>query len=362
MNILVIGAGAIGSLVGAKLARVGHNVTLVGRPRFAAVVSDRGLMLQDESGRHQVTEITPATSIETALSSVESYDFAVLAVKSYDTAAAIQEVSETVADNISSPTIVSLQNGVGNEECISKTLGPASVIAGTITTPVSALGPAQIQVEKPDYTVGLSQWHPAVSSTAFDAAQSALSEAGFTVTLYSDAQGLKWTKLLMNMVGNASCAILDMTPAQIFANRNLANLEIASWREAISVMKKAGIPPTNIGSYPFGLLAPLIRTLPLPILRRSLRKSVGEARGGKMPSLYIDLDSGRKRSEVSWLNGATVRKGYEMDVPTPVNRMLTDVLLRLVEDPTERRNWRRNPDRLIAMAAEYQSAESASEV
>jgi 2-dehydropantoate 2-reductase len=112
----------------------------------------------------------------------------------------------------------------------------------------------------------------------------------------------------------------------------------------------------NFGSYPVSLLAPLIRTLPVPVLRRALRKSVGDARGGKMPSLYIDLESGRTKSEVSWLNGAVVRKGNEVGVRTPINRMLTDVLLRIVETPSERDVWRGNSARLLAAAEEYRTA------
>ncbi len=200
-----------------------------------------------------------------------------MAVKSYDTAAAVTELARATAGG-SGPAVVSLQNGVGNEERIADALGPACVIAGVIATPVSTLGPAYVQVEKPDYSVGLSRWHPAVSSVAFDAAQTALTEAGFSVTEYPDPAGMKWTKLLMNMVGNASCAILDMPPNQVFADKELANLEIEAWREALAAMKAAHINPVNFGSYPVSLLAPLIRTMPAPALRRALRKSVGKAR------------------------------------------------------------------------------------
>ena len=298
MNILIIGAGAIGSLVGAKLAQAGHNVTIVGRPRFAAAVTEHGLLLQDERGRHQITDATPVISVEQAFSAAEQYDFAVLAVKSYDTAAAIEELAQASPGG-KWPTVVSLQNGVGNEEAIADVLGRASVIAGTLTTPVSTTSLATIQVQKPDYCMGLSPWHPAVSSVAYSAAQTALGEAGFSVTLYPDARGMKWTKLLMNMVGNATCAILDLPPEQIFADKRLANLEIEAWRETLAVMRALGIPPANIGSYPFGMLAPLIRTMPMPLLRLALRKAVGKARGGKMPSLQIDLESGRGQSEVS---------------------------------------------------------------
>ena len=103
---------------------------------------------------------------------------------------------------------------------------------------------------KPDYSIGLSRWHPAVSSVAFAAAQTALADAGFSVTIYPDAAAMKWTKLLMNMVGNATCAILDMPPNEIFADTSLADLEIEAWREALAVMKAQPDPPRKLRQLP----------------------------------------------------------------------------------------------------------------
>ncbi len=345
MNILIIGAGAIGCLVGAKLAMAGYQVTLVGRQRTQTALEEHGLRLRDERGNHEVGDVRVITSVADALDGAY-YDYVMLTVKSYDTGSAVNEIAE-VTNSSSWPTVLSLQNGVGNEETIASALCASSVIAGTITTPVSVSGPGYVTVEKPDYTLGISQWHPAVSNLAFDAARKSLAQAGFAVQNYPNAQGMKWTKLLLNMVGNASCAILDASPQWVFENEQTANLEIGAWRETLAVMHAAGIPPANIGSYPFTVLAPLVRRTPRALLRLILKRTVGEARGGKMPSLHIDLESGRPKSEVGWLNGATVKRGSEVGVETPVNRTLTEVLSRLVENPSERDAWRHNAKRLV---------------
>lgn len=355
MNSLIIGAGAIGCLVGAKLALKGHDVTLVGRTRFAAAVAERGLLLHDEHGQQQISGVATATSLQQAFSTGTAYDYAVLTVKSYDTAAALEEL-ERLPGIVNGLTLLSLQNGVGNEESLAASLSPSRVVAGTITTPVSSSEPGNVLVEKPDYCVGLSPWHPAVSSTIYNTIHKSFAEAGFTVTDYPHAKGMKWTKLLMNTVGNATCAILDAPPDWVFEQKQLANLEIEAWRETLSVMRTADIPPVNIGSYPFTLLAPIIRTAPRLLLRRALNKSVGQARGGKMPSLHIDLSNGRTKTEVGWLNGSTVRKGEEMDIPTPINRMLTDVLTQLVAEPHKWDGWRRNASRLLDTAEKYRRA------
>ncbi len=352
MRILIIGAGAIGCLVGGKLALTGQQVTLVGRAHTVAAVQEQGLQLVDSRGHHRIAEIRAVESIAAALAA-DSYDLAVLTVKSYDTAAAIDEICQVARG--AAPPVLSLQNGVGNEDALAAGLGGANVIAGVITTPVTVLGPASVQVDKPAYSLGISPWQADVPPALLDGARAALSAAGFSVKRYPDAQSMKWTKLLMNMMGNATCAILDMPPEQAFADNVLVDLEIDAWREALAVMQAAGVRPANLGGYPFRLLAAPIRTLPKPLLRSILRGKVGGARGGKMPSLHIDLHSGRKRNEVAWLNGAVVKKGEEVGVSTPVNRMLTDVLLRLIDDAERRARWRHNQARMLITAEEYRS-------
>ena len=158
---------------------------------------------------------------------------------------------------------------------------------------------------------------------------------------------MKWTKLLMNMMGNATCAILDEPPQTAFADGKIVDLEISAWREALAVMAAAGIPALNMDKYPFAMLAPLIRYAPKALMRPILRSQIGGARGGKLPSLHIDLHGGKGRSEVGWLNGAVVRKGGEVDVATPVNQVLTEVLSDLVAHPSEIGAWRSNHARLV---------------
>lgn len=350
MKVLIIGAGAIGCLVGGKLAQAGQTVMLVGRPNFAETVNRQGIYLTDERGTHQIRTVSAVGSMADAYARPgAAYDLAILTVKSYDTAAALEELKVAIGAH-PVPLLMSLQNGVGNEEAIADCFGPEAVLAGTITTPVSVQGPGDIRADRPKYDLGLSAWHRGLPADKVNAVQAALKQAGFAVVRYPNAQGMKWTKLLMNMTGNATSAILDMPPEQIFARSDLVDLEIAALREALAVMAAAKIPPVNLGAYPFRILGPLIRILPFSVLRPLFRRLIGGARGGKLPSLHIDLHRGKRRSEVRWLNGAVVRKGAQVDVATPVNRVLTDTLLALTNRQREQEQWRRNPWLLVAAA------------
>ena len=284
----------------------------------------------------------------------DGYDVVIFTVKSYDTIGALAELLDALRkSDRGAPTLFSLQNGVGNEEVLAEAMQPENVIAGTITTPVSVLGPGHIRVDKPKYVVGISPWDLGNRSAPFLALRQALVDSGFDMTEFADARGMKWTKLLMNMIGNATSAILDATPEQVFQDPDLVDLEIEAWREAFSVMSALGIEPVNLESYPFAKLAPWIRRTPKAVLRPILRRQIGGARGGKMPSLHIDLYSDKGKSEVEWLNGAVVQQALHAGIRTPINQLLTETLTCLIHDPMKRKIWKRNNLRLIVSAEEY---------
>lgn len=345
MKILVIGAGAIGCLVGGKLALTGEQITLVGRPAFAAAVAANGLRLQMGDEEQSIRTVSAVGSMADAFSDSDTYDLAILTVKSYDTTTALNELAAAASQP---PVVLSLQNGVGNEEAIAAHFGAGHLIAGTLTTPVSVPAPATIRIDRPSFTMGLSKWSPSTPAPLVEATHAAFLRAGFKAKLYPHAQGMKWTKLLMNMIGNATSAILDQPPAQLFADARVVDVEIAAWREALAVMAAAHIPPVNLGSYPFALLAPLIRVAPNALLRPILRRQVSGARGDKLPSLHIDLHQGKRKSEIGWLNGAVVERGKAVGVPTPVNAMLTDTMTSLMGDATQQAAWKGNAERLAA--------------
>ncbi len=338
LRVLIIGAGAVGSLIGARLALAGQDVTLVGRAALRDAVAADGLTLIAPDGARQTTRPQVATSAADALAGPDRFDLACLTVKAYDTANIIRELAP-LRDAL--PPLVSFQNGVGNEEALAAAFGADRVIAGALDTPVSVPAAGQVQVHRPRYRMGLA----AVGAAGVAQAAAALSQAGFEVTTYADYRALKWSKLLFNLLANASCAILDWTPAQVMAHPQAARLEARTWQEALRVMAALDVRPVNLAGYPLALFAPLAQRLPTGILGRVLRGFVSGGRGSKMPSLHIALAEG-KRSEVAWLNGAVARLGTAHGVATPVNQMLADVVAALTEGRAQRADWRGNIDRL----------------
>ena len=350
INILVFGAGAIGTYVGGSLALAGHRVTFVEKPEVASELARRGLRLEliSEKSKKQNSKgssfIIPPSALGFASSLDEAlqhgpFDIAIFALKSFDTQAFLQSLPVPAS---ALPPIFCLSNGVDNEPAIAAALGPDSVIAGTVTASVVRRAAGDILLEK-SRGVGVADGHPLSLWLA-----TALSEAGLYIRLYPRAADMKWSKMLTNLLVNTSVAILDMPPRQVLSHPGLFRLEIAMLREALTVMKVGGIRVVDTPRTPVRLLV-LAAHLPAFIARPLMVKFVGGGRGGKMPSFHIDLHAGRGKSEVEWLNGAVVRYGEKYGVPTPVNRVLTETLLALTRSEIPLTEFSGQPEKLLSL-------------
>lgn len=351
LNILIVGAGAIGCFVGGRLAATGQNVTLLGRAPLMNKINGDGLVLRHPTRPRETAYPTTATSLE-QLSA--PFDFILISVKAPDTPQVIEQLAASRLP-LADAYLVSLQNGIGNEEKLAGTFGSKKVVAGTVTIPISMPEPGVIEVSKDKGGLGLAPLQP---GQPVQALADALNFAGLTTPIYPDYQAMKWSKLLLNIVNNASSAILDQPPARIIGNRRLFNLEIEALREGVAVMKAMGLQAVKLPGYPVDWLAWLVGAgwLPLPVKGAILRPAMVSGRGTKMPSLHIDLVAGRPGSEIEVLNGAIAQAGQKLGVDTPVNQALTDILRGLVAGELRRADYRHQPDRLLQAVAARRAA------
>jgi 2-dehydropantoate 2-reductase len=341
MRFLCFGVGAIGTYIGGSLALAGHKVVFIERPAVADEVRQRGISLQlsqETDDIRRVAEPDVADNLKDALA-LGPFDAAILAVKAFDTAGVIENMMPHLA---ALPPVISFQNGVENEPALAQVLGKDKVIAGTVTTAVGRKGTGEIVVERLR-GIGLAVDHPLGESLV-----PVMNAAGLRARGYKNPAAMKWSKMLTNLLANATSAILDMTPAQIFADRKLYEIEARQLQEALSVMNVQNIPVVDLPSTPVRLLAWIVSALPCGISRPLLERSVGKGRGAKMPSFHIDLHSGRGKSEVEYLNGAVARYGKKYHVRTPVNAALTEILLGLTAGEMEKEVFAHQPERLLA--------------
>lgn len=337
MKFLFLGAGAIGTYVGGSLAVRGHQVTFIERAEVADELGRRGLGIQ--RGHVSRTEHSARFfgSNDEALAA-GPYDVGVFALKSFDTEAA---VTSLLAPGRPVPPILSLQNGVDNESVLADALGPDQVISGTVTSAVSKPGVGRV-IEETHRGIGIAQGHE-LSSRLVEA----LDHAGLSARAYDQALPMKWSKLLTNLTGNATSAITDLSVAALMADRRLYRVEMAALREALAVMKAQGFGPVDLPGTPVRALAWATK-LPERVAQPLMVKFMGSGRGDKMPSLHIDLHAGRP-TEVGWLNGAVVRHGRRVGVPTPVNQVLTETVERLSSGAESFDTFRHDPDALLRL-------------
>lgn len=339
MRLLFIGAGAIGTYVGGSLAVAGHQVTYSEQPDAAATIAAQGLRLTRRGRTTGVRDFTIFGSAADALAA-GPYDACVFALKSFDTEPALDGLLATGAEL---PPVLSLQNGVDNEPAIAAKLGADRVISGTVTTAVGKPGLGQV-VEEKRRGIGIALDHPLGERLV-----AALDDADLNGRGYPEAGPMKWSKLLTNLTGNATSAILDEPVSVLFGDRRLYEVEVAVLRECLAVMDALGHRPVDLPGTPVRALELAATKLPRFIAQPALTWTLGGGRGDKMPSFHIDLYSGRGRTEVRYLNGAVVRYGEQHGVPTPVNRVLTETLEALISGAQSLDTYRHNPDALLAL-------------
>lgn len=342
LRFLCFGMGAIGTYIGGSLRLAGYPVTFIERPEAIQKAKESGLSLQLKDGNHKIDDVTIYPSLDEAFEH-ESFDVALVAVKSFDS----PSVAETIRKfQEQFPTLLCLQNGVENEAVFEEVLGKGRVIGASIGTAISKTGVGKIAVEKMR-GIGIENTH-SLSQRIIHA----FCEAGLNAVGYPNRADLKWSKMLSNLLGNATSAILNMTPAQIFSDPRIYRIEVMQVRETLAVMQKQGIKVVNLPGTPIKALILLIKNLPMPWSRPISYLGMGKGRGGKMPSFHIDLYNNQPRSEVTYLNGAVVRAGSRLGIGTPVNQVLTDTLEKLAGGTLDKSEFAGHPEKLIALIQE----------
>ena len=354
LKVLTFGAGAIGTYIGGSLAFAGHQVVFMEQPKVVEELRQRGLRLDLTLDKRRqtkdATRIDPSSFV--IVSTLEEalrygpFDVALFALKSFDTQAALEGM-KSFADKM--PPILCLSNGVSNEPAIAEALGKDKVIYGTVTSAIGRRGAGDIVLERLR-GVGIAKGHPLSEKL-----NNALNNAYLNSQLFDNANSMKWSKMLTNLIANPTSAILDMTAAEVFANKGLYKLEIEMLRECLAVMEAQGFEAVNLPGTPVRALA-FATKMPLWLSKPLLGRAAGTGRGSKMPSFHIDLHSGRGKSEVEYLHGAVARAGEKCNVPTPVNKVLTEILVALTNKEIPLEEFAHKPEKLLSKVDFAQAA------
>lgn len=287
--LLIIGSGAMASLFAARLSAAGVPVVmLAGWPQAVEAIRSRGLCLEEAGGR----QVSYPIQVVTSPTDCAGVGYALVLVKSWQTSrAAVQLATCLAPDGLA----LTLQNGLGNWELLSQTLGPERTAFGVTTFGANLIEPGRVRAGG-EGVITLSA-HPRIDRLA-----DLFRRAGFAVETTDDTEALAWGKLVINAAINPLTALLSVPNGTLLEQPEARSLLAAAASEAAGVAAAQGI------------------RLPYPDPVAAV-ETVARRTSQNLSSMLQDLQRGAP-TEVEAINGAIVRAGVKTGILTPVHRTL----------------------------------------
>jgi len=296
VKILILGAGAVGLPLAAKLSRVAE-VVAVTRERYANAISSQGLSMSGAWGTGTV-RFTCVSEVPQDM----DFDYILITSKSYDTDGLCRQYAGLIRDH----EVVSLQNGIGNEETIARYTD--RVIGGVVMTGFIRLGDHEIRVTANAGSTKLGRF-PAGLDAGVKGLAEVMARAGIPVETTDCIRGHLWSKNMINCSLNPLSAIMEVPYGNL--------REPCSWQiieqivcEIYAVTQAEGVnlpwgDPDGFLGYLHGALIPLM--------------------AGHSSSMLQDIVHGHK-TEIDFLNGAVVTTGARLGVATPYNACIANLI------------------------------------
>lgn len=291
MRVAVIGVGGTGAYFGGLLARAGHDVAFLAQGPTLAALRERGLVVR--SGAHGEFALPVVATDDPA--AVGPVDLVLFCVKAYDTGAAAALLPPLIGPDTA---VLSVQNGVDNEEHLAAVVGPGPVLG--------AIAGVSAHIEAPGIIV--EQGAPAFlrfgELAGGESGRTArllreLAGAGFAVEVSPEMRAQLWDKFVFICALSGVTSLTRLPLGAIRADPATARLYQGVMEEVAAVGRAEGVP------------------LPDGAVERWYQGSFN-APPGIYGSMYHDLAAGR-RMELEGLNGTVVRLGEARGIPTPLN-------------------------------------------
>lgn len=296
MKVLVLGAGAVGLCLAARLSRHAE-VHAVCRQQHADAISTHGFRMTGiwgEGSYHFSASTEPPADVR--------FEYVILTAKS----SATQKLCAAYRGHLNRSDVVSLQNGIGNEDIISEYT--EHVIGGTIITGFEWRGDGQVEVTVEAGPIRLGRYPHGVDQQVVRLVE-LFREAGLQAEASDQIQSNLWAKTLYNCALNPLGAIVGVSYGRLSAAPAWAVIEqlIA---EAFAVCKAEAVPlPWDSADRYLDYL----QQVQLP------------ATAGHHSSMLQDIRKGRE-TEIDFMNGAIARLGSRHGIPTPVNDTLVNLI------------------------------------
>ena len=298
MLIAVVGAGAIGCLFGARLHMGGQRVLLVHHRRsVAASIEKKGVSIKEPSGKI----VTSHINVRTRLSRDDRPDLVLVAVKAYDTEEVGALLMKSVGRNV---PVLTLQNGLGNVEALERHLGSDSIVSGVTTEAALSYGPGRV-IHTGTGTTWLGEINGEISRRCLSVGK-VFRAVGFATVVTNNVKGVIWSKAIVNSAINPVSAITRLRNGDLFKSPELREIGFKVISEGSRVARANGI---------------ILKPSPKRLLARVLALT-----WNNKSSMLQDIEAGR-RTEIGQMNGYISRLGNRVGIGTPLNYLLTKLVL-----------------------------------
>ena len=251
MKIAVIGAGAIGSVIGGLLSKAGEDVTLIGRKLHVDAINQNGLILDGESGRI-VIQVKAAENLDF------KPDLALLTVKTQDVESSVRKAQPF----LSGALVVTMQNGVQSDDIVAGVLGKENIISSVVTFNGEFLEPGKALYSSLLSKTVLLIGEPFGAKGNRLQGLSALFNKALPTDISEDIRGAHWTKLLWNLI-TAVPAVTGLSYQEGNHYPQIRELNINLMKEGLAVIKLARIKTAPVPGFPLSLVETMAK-MPLP--------------------------------------------------------------------------------------------------
>lgn len=286
----------MGSLLGFYLSGVGeHEVWLLSQwQQHVAAMQAHGL----ECERNGCVEQRRVRAT-IQLWDVGACDIVLVLLKAYQTPGAGERIRALLHERT---LVITLQNGIGNRDILAHTLSAARVVQGVTMLGATMIGPGRVRHAGygPTLFAQTDEDHDAMAALV-----KLFQAAGLPAEMRDDVETIIWSKLIINVGINALTALLRVPNGALVTAPSARSLVGKLVSEAAAVAQARGT------------------SLPDDVLDRVF--AVATATGANHSSMLQDALRGNQ-TEIDTINGAIVREGERLGVPTPYNRIITDLM------------------------------------
>jgi len=297
MKITIIGPGALGTLLAMNLARAKNEVWLVdNNPERAKKLSLDGLRLEGVSGSCKTK-----VNVTTDTKEIGSTEAIFICVKSQDTENALKGIKDLLGENTH---VVSLQNGLGNLQLINEYVDSDRVVGGTTSHGANLISNGYVRHMSKGETV-IGQDSGKVLGGVREIS-TVLTKANFPTKITKDINSVIWSKLIIDVGMDALSAITKLKNGILVKNEYTREIMRRAVSEAVKVAKRKRIK--------------LIYDDPIQKV-----EAVCKATADDLSSMLQDILKCRQ-TEIDFINGAIVRQAKSLNIKTPTNEMLTELV------------------------------------